>query len=339
MQISENALDFGKMQIAAMAAVAASIFIWTFFLNLSGITVNDFFTFKIDIILGKLLTINFLLFLLTFPMTGAIIAAFAKKMDGTNLAIFAMISGFIALTIAMLAFAPMQGFLIITVFYLISIPFMIQAANASYLELKKFVSTRTFMASVGKGITIIGIGLFVLSAATILPQQEQYIEKFEETFFENIFQSLMLGENKNQIVNAQVEIVIQTQQQTLDKVTDNQLFEKLRGKQDMDVMAFVAGTDALKKQIKSPEYRQQVSEQMNATAGRATEQIDIMKMMKQQFPFIEITEKFFWLFQSFVLVSVFFLLANIFCKPMAAVYGLITEKALALGEKRQPTNN
>src|SRR3989338_7840388 len=112
MEISEDALAFGKIQIAAAIAIFAATMLWAAFFGLTGIGLNDFLTLKFNIVLEKILANlpTVALFLLTFSLPVAIITAFAKKMEKISLMLLSGVSSFFALTIAMLLFPAMQSF-------------------------------------------------------------------------------------------------------------------------------------------------------------------------------------------------------------------------------------
>ena len=77
MELNSEALAFGKMQIAATALIFLSTLLWACSFGLTGIALNDFFTFKFNIILGKVLSANMVLFILTFPLPLALMATVA----------------------------------------------------------------------------------------------------------------------------------------------------------------------------------------------------------------------------------------------------------------------
>jgi hypothetical protein len=335
MRIKTDALGFSKMHIAAACAIAATILLWAYFLNATTISVNDLFTFKFQILLEKIISINFALFIITFPLPSALLAAFAKKMQKTSLMIAALLATAIALIIAMIAFERMQGFWLLGIFYIIAVPLQIETAFIKYGELKKFVTMRTMLSAAGRCTTLIAIGLVVLSAVTLLPQQEQYVERFEETFFENIFTGFTTGETQQQLSSSVADIIIESQQKTIESMITNPLFEKLRGKTDQDVIAFVTAADAVKEQIASQEYRQQVAAQVAAGGSTATKNVNIMQVLRERLPFITTLEKFMWLIHGSALASVFLFIASIAIKPLAAAYGLIAEKALSLAAKAE----
>ncbi len=104
MELNSEALAFGKTQIAAAALIFLSTLLWACSFGLTGIASNDFFTFKFHIILGKALSANMALFLLTFPLPIAFMATFAKRMGKASLILVSMVSSLFALIAAMALF-------------------------------------------------------------------------------------------------------------------------------------------------------------------------------------------------------------------------------------------
>lgn len=331
---------FGKEQIIAAGAVALSMLPWAFFLGATAISVNDLFTFKIQFFLEKLLTINFALFLLLFPLTTAAIAAFAKKMEKKSAMLFTTAGALVGGAAAMLAFPGLQEFWLLGLFYLLSVPLVVQTAAMKYTELKSFVSTRTFMAAAGRSIAVMGIALFVLSAVTVLPEQDQQIKRFEETFMENIFAGMSSGKSQQQITGSAVDMVIEAQKQTADSMIGTPQFQKLRSKTgtDADVAEFVLAANAMRQYLDSSEYKAKVTEEFGKSTADISQKIDIVAVIKKQMPFMETLERYLWAIQGFALAATFMLMGGIVFKPAAAAYGLLLERILVrLPAEKQDT--
>ncbi|MCX6799176.1 MAG: hypothetical protein NTW59_03710 [Candidatus Diapherotrites archaeon] len=324
-----SALKFGKAEAAVAAAVAVSVAAWAFFLGASTLSVNDLFTFKLQVPLQKVASMDFLLSMLLFPITIAIITAAAKKIEKKTLMIASLLGAIVGIIVAMLLFTTLQGFWVLGAFYLIALPLAVETAAMKYSELKSFVSMRTFLATAGRTITVISIGLFVMSAIVLLPQQEQHVQRFEETFIQSIFEGMTSGKTQQQLTSSMVDTVVESQRQTLDTALGNTLFEKLRTKTDIDVIAFVAAADAIREQVNSEQYKQQLAQRFGSSSTDISKKINILEVLKQQMPVIAELEKMLWVLHAFVIVSTFMLLANILFKPMAVVYGLPMEKMLA----------
>ena len=323
--VLEN-FEFGKEEIAAIAIIFLTTILWASFLGLSGIAANDFFTFKIDIVAEKLMNLNTALFFFALPLPIVAMAAFAKRCDKASLMIFSFISSLLGLLIAMFIFPNLQGLLLLALFYLVSIPLVIEVAVTKKTELKKWVAPRTMLSSMGKTITLLSIGFVVLSALTILPIQDEYIGKFEG-MIEGFAAELTTGNSQSTISSEATDLFVNSQIATVDTILENPVFEKLRQKQDLDVMAFVLLADQAKDSLNSDEYRQQVEEKFRQSSSSIAQNIDIMEMIKKQFPWFELLERYLWLFHALAIIGIFSLIANIICKPMAAVYGSIAETA------------
>ena len=332
MNMNAGALSFGKKQAVLSTIVIASTILWTYFFSLTGITVNDLFTFKFDIVLAKMLTIEFAAALATMPLPIATITAFARRTYKENLMVVATASTAIAATIAMAAFPVLQGFWMPAIAYLISIPLLVETAYMKYSEAKTWVTTRTMLATMSKTITLLSIGLALLSITTILPQQEQYIDKFEG-FIMDFTQSMTTGNTQQTISTEAADMLVETQIATVNTIVGNQAYKKLEEKTDPDVMAFVALADASVTYIKSDAYKQEILEKLKDASSTVVRKIDIMDLIKQQFPMFGTIEQFLWLFQTLTIVGIFSLAASIICKPMAVIYGATMEEAAELLEK------
>jgi len=329
-------LPFEKTGVAAIISVAVSILPWAFFLSATTISVNDLFTFKFQFFLEKLATINFALFLILFPLTIAAIAAFAKIMEKKSAMLFTAIGAAAGGLVSMIAFPILQEFWLLGIFFLVSVPLMVETASAKYAELKSFVSTRTFMAAAGRSTMIIGIALFALSAVVVLPQQDQQIKRFEETFMENIFAGISSGKAQQDLAGSAADMVISAQKQAADSLVNNAVFEKLRSKTDPDVAVFVAATDRMRQFLDGDEYRQQIANQVGKSTADISKKVDIVPVIKKQMPFIETLERYLWAIQGFGLAAAFMLIANIVFKPAAVLYGLLLERifGMLLAEKQ-----
>ncbi|MFA4856018.1 MAG: hypothetical protein WC634_05555 [archaeon] len=350
MEISEDALAFGKIQIAAAIAIFAATMLWAAFFGLTGMSLNDFLTLKFNIVLEKILA-NLpavALFLLTFSLPVAIITAFAKKMEKINLMLLSGVSSFFALTIAMLLFPAMQGFWIVAIFYIIGIFLAVEEAFTKRLELKKRITARTNWSATGKTAALVSIGLVVLFISSIAPEHEQYLGKVDD--FAMSFVEIAIPSNgKNPgITSAITDTIVNTQIATVNALLENSAYTKLKGKTDPDVMLFVATADATREYFKGPEFRKTIEKTLNETSTDVMGEIKIVAIMREQFPVLNTVEKvvplgiLFGLAQALAIAGLFSMLALFICRPMAVVYGLITEKALALGGsggKEQPTNN
>jgi len=331
-----GSLAFGKMQIAAAVSVFLATFLAALLFVQTGIVANDFVTFKFEIVAAKVLSIETLVFLLALPLPIAITTAFAKRMEKAKLALASIAPTIIATGLALLAFPGLQELWAIAIFYIISLPLAIETAFAKYSELKKWIGLRTALATTGKMVSLLSIGIFVFTAITIMPQQEQYIEKFED-FVLDIAQGFTTGRPQQAISSEAVDLMVNTQSATVDSILDNPLFAKLREKTDPDVVAFVAASDLVKEQVRGPEFRAQIEQNIGQASGNAIREIDILNVLKKEFPFFEMVESLLWALHGLAIAGMFSLAAGIICKPMSVAYVLVSEKILSTFDKSQET--
>jgi len=335
MEINTDALAFGKPQIAAAVAIFLSTLFWAIFFGMTDIGVNDLFTFKLHIVMAKAFSVNMLLFLLTLMLPTAIMAGLLKKMGKANLVLVSMVSSLLALVVAMAFFPSIQSLWILAVFYIISVPVSIEHASAKYLELKKTVTARVSWAAASRTASLLSVALIILSISTIMPQHEQYLERFEDFFMEFAY-GLTAGQSQRTISSGATEIFVEAQIETIDQVLETPQFLTLREKTDPDVIAFVLAANGVAQYLRSPEYKQQMEERFSEGTTDIIAEMDLLEVMKQQFPFIKALEEYMplgmWLglLHALSLAGLFSLVTMFICKPMAVAYGLISEQMLAV---------
>lgn len=324
-------IGFGKKEIIAFALIFLATLLWATFFGLTGLTANDFFTLKLHIVLQKILTLNTLAFFIFFTLPIALIAVFAKRTEKISLIIAAETASLLALIIAFALFSTMQGLWAIAILYLVAIPLAIETATVQYGELTKWVAMRIGLSAAGRTTTFVSIGLVVFCILTVMPEQGLYVQKFE-TFVTDFAQGITSGNSNQSISSGMADLTVQSQITTVDTFMQNPTFTKLREKTDPDVIAFVAVSDATEDYIKSPEYKQKITEQFSESSSEAIQQMDIMELLKEQFPFIAIMEQFIWAIYAIAIVGVFSLAAAVICKPMAMLFAIIGEKIISLAE-------
>jgi len=295
---------------------------------------NDLFTFKFQIVAAKILSLNFLLFLILLPLPIAIMAGFAKRSDKTVLILISLIASMPAIIIAMALFPNMQTLWIPIAACIVSIPLAIETSFIKYSELKSWVTMRTMLAAMGRTIMLISIGLIVLSAVIILPNQEQYVDKFED-FIEDFTSNFTGDKTQNNISGQAAKQVIEAQKELVNQVLETPSFVKLKEKDDIDVMAFVLQAEATKSFINGPEYRAEMERRFQDATRTVIQEMDIIGTMKKEFPLFQTFEDLLWIMQALTIIAFFSMAATIICKPAAIVYGMITESIFYLFEKPQ----
>src|SRR3989344_5113404 len=189
--------------------IIASILLWSYFLKASGFSLLEFLTIAdLSQALQVLLSFNFILFVLLFPMTYAIIFSMASFIEKKELRIIATASSILGLIAAMFLFLG-TGMIIIGAFYVIGLILAIETAYIKLEELKKFVVPRMNSDAGRTALLLVGIGVFAFTALSVLPEQEKYLNETEKSLAKLVSdESLGTGLSKS-LAN----IYIQTQKQ------------------------------------------------------------------------------------------------------------------------------
>lgn len=313
------------MLVIAGGAIAliVSFFIWAFFLNASGVTIPLLIEFSdLQVLASKLISLNFIAFLVFFSLSYSILVALAKiipkrELQGTSAGAFAF-SGLVFWFV----FPFLQNFFVLGVFYLISLIVVVETAFIKFSELKSFVVPRTAIGAISQGLFVIGIGVFVSTLLFVLPAQERIVQDFEK----NLFSSFTPKEVKEDYSKAISQVIVQSQTEVLGTIAATPVYQSLSVKEDPDVIAFVTTFNAVDSQIKSQEYRQELEKRLAKSQEENLDQTgfdDLIEQTKQRIPVFSLLEQFFWLFASFAIISLFFLASNILIKPTGAVFGTI----------------
>ncbi|MDD5148468.1 MAG: hypothetical protein PHH08_03300 [Candidatus ainarchaeum sp.] len=336
-------MQIDKKTIIFAAVIAAAIIISAFLLNASGISVAQILDVKnYKVTIAKLLAAEFIGFVFIAPVSYAAAIIAMKKNESMETLAICSLSAAIAVIISLVAFPNLMHYLILALFAIASFPVAMYYSKIAFKELKKFATFRGTGSSINKGAMIIALGILVFSAATILPKNQQMATQMEYDFVE-----LTIGENAtgmaglatSKISEQIADGIILQQSQTLDQMTGNQAFEKLRAKQDPDIIAFVTATDAIKQQIQSPVYRAQLIAQIaqnqeSALQNAGINQSQIIQMIKKM-PIIQQLEPFFWFMAALILIGIsqilFLIISN-----LGAAYCLILDRAIPKEDNNQP---
>jgi len=207
---------------------------------------------------------------------------------------------------------------------------------------------RVTLSTVSKTVSIMALGLMALSLMTIMPEHEEYFEKFE-AFLSDTAQKVASPENRQEIADVSMDSLISRltdnlilmQNATLGSFFENENYEKLKEKEDVDVQTFVANTEVKRNYMETDEYRQELiqefekaNEQIGSGMIQDTmQEIDMMKIMKESLPLIETLEKIMplgmWLGVMHALsMAGIFTMLGLISKPFAIIYGYIADAVI-----------
>jgi|GEM_PF-3006867 len=317
-------LVFSRKDFVFIALIAISIILWGFFLNASGILLEEILKFEnIKATINSLTAIPFILFVVLFPLTIAIATVFCEiEKEKKKSFIVIPVGVLIGLIVSMLVFSNLMGYWLAGIFYIISFFLLIEMSYTRLEELKKYVSMRLLSESVRRTVLITAIGLFMLSALTVLENKEAYEESLEGEMI-----SFSIGEDtRDDLAELSANMIIQNYNQILDEIISTESFQALKTSPDPNAIAFALGLEESKQRINSSEYRREAIRKANdAQEGAITEQQmeEMLESMKDKMPLYGLMMQFLWLILGFALFSVFLLLGNTVFMVLGIIYGLI----------------
>ena len=302
--------------------IIASILLWSYFLKASGFSLLEFLTIAdLSQALQVLLSFNFILFVLLFPMTYAIIFSMASFIEKKELRIIATASSILGLIAAMFLFLG-TGMIIIGAFYVIGLILAIETAYIKLEELKKFVIPRMNSDAGRTALLLVGIGVFAFTALSVLPEQEKYLNETEKSLAKLVSdESLGTG-----LSESLADIYIQTQKQQLEELTSSSQYTDLKTVSDPKAQNLVLYMETIKQQISSPAYKEQVKTQIIQSQGKLSQEQNVEQVferVRKSLPFYSFVEEYFWLIAAFILTSFYFLIANTIVLWLAIIYGTI----------------
>jgi len=338
MNIDMNSITIDK-KIVFPAIVFIFILVWVFFANASGFSLKEaLFLEKYEKTISLVLSQNFLISFFLFPLPFVFAALTAKRMERKQAMKYCAGAAAAAAIISIIIFPVALEHALFFVFYVISFLAVIEYAELGFMELKRYVTARAVGSAVGKASIILAFGLFVASAQIIMPNGE-YVKSFENALKNTASSQKMGGMDLVEIGATQM---VDLTKQSFDTVTKNQSFEKLREKNDPDVVAFVAQVDYIYSQINSEQYKQSAREQVKANQEKMLQSqsfSDAFETIKQQFPEFQRLEEMLWFFEAMGAASLFLFFANFILGPLSMLLGALIENLYPAEEEEQATQN
>ncbi|MFH1239749.1 MAG: hypothetical protein V1672_00870 [Candidatus Diapherotrites archaeon] len=307
-------------------SVFVSVMLWAFFLGLVGNLITSFLDFELETLISQLMSFNFILFLIFFPLTYALITAFQMKFKKFEVLLFSFAGVVIAMFMSALLFSALLGYSLLIPFYLISVFLVNEISDLRFKELKGWKVFRTASKGVGMGISVLAVGFLFFGVVTLLPNNADNVKEIEDKFISEITNSISDDDIASQYADTSAELFIAGQKSVIDEITDTPQYDAT---EDLQLKTAI---DAVDNEINSKKYQNTVKEEYaNALAENQSdirEKIDVIDVMKKQFPFIKILENFAWAFQSLVLASSFMFFGTFIFRPLGVIYGVIIGKIL-----------
>ena len=330
-----EAINLTKKNLVFSGLIFLSIIIWAFFLDSTGLTIKaliDFSRLQENIL--KLKSAEFLLFVLSFPLTIALTVIHCKTENNKiNSFIVAGAGTLLGLIASLLLFSELQEYFLIGIFYLIGIMLSVELIHVRILELKKYVSIRLLGTGIHRTSTFLALGLFLVVAMAVYENKEFYSDKIDAQLLK-----IAGGEQATEQLNESlIDSLIETQKQTMQQITELEQFKALETSVDPNAVTFHYAILAQKDYLQSAEYKQTIEEEMQKKQSVSDDQLKtVLDSVKQQMPLFGLIEELLWLIEGFAFFSIFLLLSNTVFYALTVIYGLITEEIYNLALNTKP---
>lgn len=200
-------LKANRSLLVAFAISLACLFIAMFFLEGAGFSIEAVLLFDIYAIKGLLFSANFWLFILFFCIANSTFLYLFASKSRVSAILASVLSSVLAFLLTYLFFPSSRQLIFVIPFYLTGLFICEEIVKMRLNELKRFKTIRSLSAGMSKLIALVSIGLFVAGAIAVFPQQEQYAEKFEQSFIKS-FIRLGLRSTTDAVVNNQRQLIL-----------------------------------------------------------------------------------------------------------------------------------
>ncbi len=234
-----------------MSLISASIIMWMFFYTSSNISINSIIIFDLPRIVTTILTLDFLFFLLFFPITTAICIALSVGKDKhvDLLEIFLGITvGFLA---SFLLFTFSSNFLLFAMFYLVSHLILSILTYNKFKDRGNLTTLANFANS--KIVLLICLSLFLTVFLIILPNQASYSEKMKVGLV-----NLFVGDDISNWLGTSYSISKASTVSAVNFITEKEEYQRLKNIQNTDVYNYIDFMEDLKKEVSEKTSKEEI---------------------------------------------------------------------------------
>lgn len=312
------------------AVIAGAVFVtfvvWMFFLASTGDIIGQFVIFDFEELVKTALSLNFILFLLIFPLTYALVISFCTKFRKIEVMAGSVAGTVLGAIVSLLLFAGSMQYWVFLVFYIASLLLMTETTYARLEELKKWVMLRTLNQGMSQACSILAIGMLAFGFVTLLPANEEYVKSMEKNLFEGVSKNVAGGDLMDKLAESSAKSYVQGQKDAIRMLTRTDVYGNST---DAALKALIEGGEKEvssegHKQLVTGEYKRQAAAMSSKAQGG---ELDMTAMVKKQVPFIAVMEQFMWALNSLILASAFMFLAIPF-RILGVIYGLIVAKGI-----------
>ncbi|MCX6802892.1 MAG: hypothetical protein NT067_07365 [Candidatus Diapherotrites archaeon] len=287
---------------------------WAFFLNASGLSWQDFLEPSIGSLKAKIININFYCFLAFFTLSLAFSCFAAFKMPAKNAVLVILAGSVPAMALAFLTFPLIAAYKFMLAFHVLALCALAFTVSIKLTEIKKFTRLRSFSAGIGTFTLVLAIGFFIVGVLEIMPDQQKYIGKIENTLSSGIaggdLQEKIIGANFKSQYNLLWVIHSSPQYQALGDLED----PKVVNFRDYFIKTIGAVYDASENPAK-------IIADNNIAASQGA--LDTHSLLESSVPGYGLFSKYFFILYPFMLFTVVISICNIVFRVLGVVFALL----------------
>jgi len=296
-----------------------SILLAAFFLSTSGLAWADFLSLNFDLLKEKVLSLNFVLFLLFFSLSLGFACFSALRGEFKSAILNIFVGAVPALLISYFTIPLLQDYLLLFLFYPLGLAALIFTTSVKATEIKKFPVIRSFYSGIGTFTLILAIGFFAFGVIEIFPEQEIYIQAMEE--------SLASGVTGNDLQAQVVQANLRTQYQLLWTVLNSPQYQAMNSVDEEKVQEFnvyymglIAG---LNEAIDNPK---EFMNQAGMEFGQET--LDTHDLLTQSIPGYDFVTEYFFIIYPLGLFTLIIAVGNIVFRIFGTAFGFLLYSVL-----------
>jgi hypothetical protein len=315
-------MDLAITRKAMVVGILVFVFTlaWGFFFSTLQLTPTDLLSTAGNLgAANKILTLNFIAFILFFSLAVGTIMVYASKDRKRTAIIISLIPTLIAFAILAFAFKVFMSWILLGVFYAGCIPLVVYTAHVKQQEMRVLPVLRSNFSVSHRWMQILGLGIIVTLAVTALPQQATLYDSFEKSLFSgDIIRSL-------NVETASADFLIHSQKDTLTKLTESNEYVALAAKQDPEDQQFVSLMQNSLQKVDSPSYRAEVEQEVR-NQKNALNTDSVIAQLRDKLPQFKLLKDYYWLIASVLGSILFFAVATLIIQPLSAVAGILMDR-------------
>ena len=281
---------FTKQSILKIVLISITILLWMYFYISSNVSLNTLIVFNIPSIINTFFTTNFLLFLILFPLTTAVIIGLSTHKNNWINILHISIGIVIGFVLSFLIFRLSKFVLIFGLLYLLS---HIVLSILSYSKFKSTISKKRIFSLASYGTSkisiLLTICLFILILLIILPHQQEYARNMEVGVV-----NMFIGQDISKWMGSSYEIGKASTNASLDFIMSTEQYKQLKEVQDKRADNFINFIGDFKKELSkktTPEDIQEAfpnldNETIKNKVFEAIHSIPLMVIVENYFAFI-----------------------------------------------------